>query len=240
MKMRMKKIIVFSLALLIIAATVLFAFQQDASIDLGGTSNASVPTNAVAPLPEKFSLDVPFTSQAPNGDWALPYKEACEEASAISLRYYFEGKTLNASTADAEILQLVEFEKELFGFYEDTTAQQTAQFIRDYWGYDRVDVVENPSADDIKRHIAEGRPVIVPAAGRELDNPYFTPPGPLYHMLVVRGYDKKHFFTNDVGTRRGENYRYDITTVMTAMHDWNDGDVSNGAKRIVVIYPNQG
>lgn len=200
------------------------------------TKNAAQPADDIA-LPEKFSLDVPFTPQAPHADWALPYKEACEEASALTVHFFYERKTFTPEIADSEILKMVEFEKTSLGFYEDTTAAQTAEVMKNYWNYSRVDVIENPSVKLIKSHIAAGRPVIVPAAGRELGNPYFTPPGPVYHMLVIRGYDKTHFFTNDVGTRRGENYRYNIDVVMNAMHDWNNGDVANGAKRIIVAYP---
>jgi hypothetical protein len=195
-------------------------------------------TPAQAPLPERFSLDVPFTTQAPFANWELPYQEACEEASAITVHYYYAEKTFTKEIADREILDLVAFENNTLGFYEDTTAEELARVIKAYWGYARVDVIENPSVEDIKRHVSEGRPVIVPAAGRELDNPNFRSPGPLYHMFVIRGFDRTHFFTNDVGTRKGENFRYDISNVMYAMHDWNSGDVVNGAKRIIVVYPN--
>ncbi|KKR45570.1 MAG: hypothetical protein UT82_C0026G0013, partial [Parcubacteria group bacterium GW2011_GWB1_40_14] len=92
------------------------------------------------------------------------------------------------------------------------------------------------TVDTIKRELAAGNPIIVPAAGRELGNPYFTSPGPLYHMLVIRGYtsDDK-FITNDPGTRRGEEYTYKFDILMNAIHDWNGGDVINGKKVIIVL-----
>ena len=99
-------------------------------------------------------------------------------------------------------------------------------------------MIENPTADQIKGFVAEGHPVIVPSQGQQLGNPNFTDPGPVYHMFVIKGYTADEFITNDVGTRKGESYRYDISTVMNAMHDWNGGDVENGAKRIIVMYPN--
>lgn len=41
-----------------------------------------MPTAAdLANLPEKINLDIPFFSQAPDGDRTLPWKDACEEAS---------------------------------------------------------------------------------------------------------------------------------------------------------------
>ncbi len=212
--------------------------NSNQTIETTSNTNEATNTNATASeLPEKFSLDVPFTSQAPDANWDQPYQDACEEASAITVHFFYEGNTFTPAIADAEILKFVDFENEFLGFYKDTTAAELASVIREYWGYERVDVIDNPSVQTIKEHIAAGRPVIVPAAGRRLGNPNFSGEGPLYHMLVIRGYDKSHFFTNDVGTRKGENYRYDIDTIMDSMHDWNGGEVDSGTPRIVVIYP---
>lgn len=188
-------------------------------------------------IPVEFMLSVPFTSQAPFGDWGMPYQEACEEAAALVVHYFYQGDSFTPAIADQEIKGLVSFENDYFGDYEDTTAEQTAEFIKEYWGYDRVEVIEDPTIDDIRAQIAAGRPVIVPCAGRQLGNPNFTLPGPLYHMIVVTGYDEEEFVTNDVGTRLGEGYRYQFDTIMKAMHDWNGGSVNSGAKRIIVVYP---
>ncbi|MFA5030314.1 MAG: C39 family peptidase [Patescibacteria group bacterium] len=201
-------------------------------------TNTQATNTAPATIPAEFLLDVPFTSQAPKANWDQPYQDACEEASALTVDFYYKDKTFTPDVADQEILKFVEFEKTYLGFYESTTAAEIARVIRAYLGYTRVDVIENPTADQIKGFIAAGHPVIVPAQGQQLGNPNFTAPGPVYHMFVIRGYTKDQFITNDVGTRKGENYRYDISTVMNAMHDWNGGDVNNGAKRIIVIYPN--
>jgi len=41
-------------------------------------------------LLSEINLPVPFTPQAPHANWAMPYKEACEEASALmAIRYSF-------------------------------------------------------------------------------------------------------------------------------------------------------
>jgi len=203
---------------------------------------ADQPSAEELELPLTFNLAVPFTSQAPHSNWDLPYQEACEEASVYMVHEYYEDTpegAINADVADAELLRIVEFEESLFGFFKDTTADQTAIFTSQLYGYSRVDVIENPTVQDIKAHIAAGRPVIVPAAGQQLGNPYFTQPGPLYHMLVVRGYTQTGFITNDPGTRHGEGYVYRFDVLMRAMHDWNGGDVQNGKKVILVIYPEE-
>ena len=208
-------------------------------------SNTNVPINNnvnVEPepivLPDEINLDVPFTSQAPHSNWDLPYQEACEEASAITVHYYYQGKTFTKDIADQEILDLVDWQNNYFGDYLDTTAVETADMIKEYWGYEKVELIYDPTIEDIKTQIASGRPVIIPSAGRELGNPNFTSPGPIYHMLVVRGYTESKFITNDVGTRNGENYQYDYDVLMDAIHDWNDGDVNNGQRVIVVPWPN--
>jgi hypothetical protein len=82
-------------------------------------------------LPDEINLDVPFTSQAPHSNWELPYQEACEEASAITVHYYYQSKTFTKDIADQEIKDLVAWEEENIGFYKDTTAAETAQFMKD-------------------------------------------------------------------------------------------------------------
>ena len=61
--------------------------------------------------------------------------------------------------------------------------------------------------------------MLVPTAGRELGNPYYKQPGPIYHFLVIRGYTSKYLITNDVGTRRGEEYKYKFDILINAVHD---------------------
>ncbi len=189
-------------------------------------------------LPDEINLDVPFTTQAPHSNWDEVHEETCEEASALNVHYYYQGKTFTPDIAEQELQDLVAYENDTLGFYKDTTAQETADLIKSYWGYEKVELIYDPTVDDIKTQIASGRPVIIPSAGRELGNPNFTDPGPLYHMLVVRGYTDDKFITNDVGTRNGENYQYDYDVLMDSIHDWNNGDVENGQRVVIVVWPN--
>ncbi|MEK7548839.1 MAG: C39 family peptidase, partial [Patescibacteria group bacterium] len=96
-------------------------------------------------------------------------------------------------------------------------------------------ILENPTVEQLKNELAAGRPVIVPASGRTLGNPYFTPPGPIYHMLVLIGYDETSFITNDPGTKRGAAYRYRPTVLMKSIHDFVPGDIGLGPKRVMVL-----
>jgi len=189
-------------------------------------------------LPGAFNLAIPFTSQAPHANWDLPYQEACEEASVLMVARYFNGESgvIDPDDADGALLRLVEFQQDMFGDYLDTTAEETRQILDGYFNLQAY-VVDNPTVEQIKAEIASGRPVIVPAAGQQLGNPFFSGAGPLYHMLVVKGYTEDQFITNDPGTKRGQNYAYDIDVIMEAMGDWNDGDPANGAKRVIFVAP---
>ncbi len=200
-----------------------------------------VPVEEPETVPSSLNLAVPFTSQAPHGNWDEPYQEACEEASLYMVQQYYVGQpegNIDADRAEADLLNIVAFERELFGYYEDTTAQQTGLLAEAMFGL-TARLIQDPSVDDIKNELALGHPVIVPAAGRLLGNPYFTAPGPLYHMLVIRGYTTDNqFIVNDPGTSRGEAFLYDVDTLFYAMHDWNNGEeITQGAKTVLILSP---
>lgn len=202
----------------------------------------SAPALVPATVPVAFNLAVPFTSQAPYGDWSWPFKESCEEASLYMVNAFFTGikdGVIDAEVAKAELEKIVAFEMELFGSYEDTTAEQTNTLAEQMYGIGG-ELIENPTVDQIKSEISVGHPVIVPLAGRLIGNPYYTAPGPLYHMLVIRGYtaDGK-FITNDPGTKHGQAYLYDFDTIMKAIHDWNGGkEITEGRKVVLVLSSN--
>ncbi|MCF7845863.1 MAG: C39 family peptidase [Candidatus Peribacteraceae bacterium] len=199
---------------------------------------------------EGINLAVPFSPQAPFADWSLPFAEACEETSALLVDHFYRNAEITPEIANEEILALVEWEKENLGHYEHTNMEETARILREYFGYEKVELSYDISINDLKNKIKEGYPVIVPLAGRQLGNPYYTPPGPIYHVLVVKGITKNgDFITNDVGTRRGQNFIYDADVLFDAIHDvcknaeyLSDADLENkmleGAKAMIVVYPN--
>ncbi len=194
-------------------------------------------------LPASINLAVPFTPQAPRANWDEFHEETCEEASLLMVHRFFEGddaaKRLDPDFVEEWLAKMAAFEDGLFGYNKDTTIAQVGMLAEQMLGYERVEVLENPSVEDLKTHLAAGHPVIIPAAGQELGNPYFTPPGPEYHMLVLRGYTAEgKFIANDPGTRRGEAFLYPVETVMAAMKDWNLTDQkANGPRRALVISP---
>lgn len=200
----------------------------------------SAKTNEAIAIPEKINLQVPFQPQAPTADWGEPYQEACEEASIIMAVAYLEGEsTLTAEQMDEKILSMVAWQQENWGGHYDLNAEQNKKLVEEYFTNQyRVEITQNFTWDDVKKSLAQGYPVIVPAAGRQIGNPYYTQPGPLYHMLLIKGYTEKKVITNDPGTKRGADYQYDYETLYNAIHDWNEGDVDNGGKVMLVIKPN--
>ncbi|MDZ4230041.1 MAG: C39 family peptidase, partial [Candidatus Veblenbacteria bacterium] len=173
--------------------------------------------------------------QAPSADWDMPYQEACEEASMIMVAEYLQGIeriSIPAEEADTLILGLVGWETD-HGYAVDLTAQEVVKVLAERYGIQAEAVPY--SAEVIREELQAKRPVIVPAAGRLLGNPYFTSPGPLYHMLVIKGYEGNEFITNDPGTKRGESYRYTESALAYAVHDWNEGEVESGAQVMIVV-----
>ncbi len=196
------------------------------------------PSAPSIPFPAEINLAVPFTVQAPHAIWEEPYKEFCEEASALMAASYVRNESLpSADVADAKLLAIQDFEDTRFGYWQDTTAAETAIILREHFKIKAVALVEKPTVADIKQALSQGKLVIMPAAGQQLHNPYFRAPGPPYHMLVIKGYTADgRFITNDPGTRHGADYIYDEAIIMNAMHDWRtDGKVELGRKVIIVV-----
>lgn len=183
------------------------------------------------------NLSVPFTSQAPFGNWRAPYQDFCEEASIVMAAHFARGLGITPNIADAEMQIIKKYEELVFGRYKDTSIEETAMVLKNLFGIKNIATKEVFSTADIKKELNLGNIVIAPAAGRLLRNPYFTPPGPLYHMLVIRGYDdtKNVFITNDPGTRRGSGHLYSQNTLFSALHDWNSGNVLSGKKMVAVV-----
>ncbi len=194
------------------------------------------PSEEPANSASELNLAVPFVSQAPFGIWDAFHEETCEEASFLMALAFYDGdSTLDATEADNRFYDMVAVEESL-GMGVSISVAEAEQFIEHYFNR-QITIYENPTVADIKSLVASGRPVIVPAAGRKLGNPFFTGAGPLYHMLVIRGYTEDVFITNDPGTRHGQNYTYDAGVLMGAIADWNNGDPEHGAKRVFVIEP---
>jgi len=177
-------------------------------------------TSAPVTIPNQFLLTVPFISQAPFGVWDQVHNDACEEAALVMAKYWVSGHILNAPIADKEILAAVAWEAKNWGQQYELTADRMATLGQKFFVLKNIKIVADPTIDNIKSELSQGHLVLVPVDGRLINNPYYRRPGPIYHILVLKGYNEQEFITNDAGTRRGEGYRYAYQTLFNAMHNW--------------------
>lgn len=201
------------------------------------SSTSIKPSSSSSPAPSVTGsnvISVPFTSQAPYGNWDALHEEMCEEATLVMAHAWVNGIALTPAYAEQQLQLLAKWGTDNFGTYIDTSARQTAQMGQAVYGL-KTRIIDSPSAEDIKNEIDKGSIVIMGMAGRMLHNSNYTPPGPLYHMMLIKGYDSTGFITNDDGTRSGNSYHYSYATLMAAAHDWDGGELTaNPAVAIVV------
>lgn len=189
-------------------------------------------------------LNVPFTSQAPFGDWKDPrQQDGCEEAAVLmAMKWVKSELIISKQAALDEILLLSKFQEEKYGNYHDTSAVDTVKrLFNDYYSYYNVEVKTISSPTEIISELELGNLIITPMNGQALKNPHFTQPGPQRHNIVVKGFDKetREFITNDPGIRQGENYRYPKDLFFTAIRDYPTGNhvpITEIKKVMIVIY----
>lgn len=173
-------------------------------------------------------LNVPFTPQAPFANWSdQRFEDGCEEASAIMAMAWVNGETMTPQYVNEEIINISDYEVKNYGGYQDTSAADTAlRIFKGYFNYGNAEAKSDVGISDIKVELEKGNLVIVPMNGQKLKNPFYNPPGPIEHMVVVVGYDEttKEFITNDPGTKHGEGYRYKEDIFEKAMQDYPTGD----------------
>ena len=152
----------------------------------------------------------------------------------MASRYFIGESITSPRDADTGMAQIVDWENKNIGVSDSISAEQTARVAKEFLNLN-ARIIANPTAKDIEEVISKNSLVLVPAAGQQLGNPFYTAPGPLYHMLVLKGYTNSQFITNDPGTIHGENYPYDFEKILSANHDWNSGNVTTGARVMVVV-----
>jgi len=185
------------------------------------------------PVLAKINLAVPFTSQAPEKDWQQPWQDACEEAAVLMLDAYYKGYNLSPLFAKDEILKMVAWEEtQKWG---TSIPMEKVQKLVEHFTDKTARIIAEPSISEIKDLLRAGQPVLVLAYGKDLPNPHFRGEGPDYHALIIRGFTDEKFITNDPGTQWGANFAYYYQDLMSAIHDWNGGEVISGQKLVLVI-----
>ena len=235
------------------------AFSLMRELGLGITTNnlinvpiGDINDDFIADMPDDLKAsnelidnEVPFVAQAPFGDWSdQRQQDGCEESSALMAVRWARGESLTDQDGLDNILGASDYELEKYGEYRDVSARDTIDWIfKDYFSFDNVSLREDISIENMIDELAAGKLLVIPMNGQLLDNPYFTHPGPIRHMLLVRGYDPvtEEFITNDPGTRHGEAFRYTKDNLYNAIRDYPSGyheHIDKIRKNMIVVTKN--
>ena len=192
--------------------------QPEQSIEFPQTSNQEKET--ATEIKPSVNFDIPFAAQAPFEKWDELHNEACEEAVLIMAKYWLDNKELTLEIVEKEILAIVDWEIKNWGGHYDLNVENVVRLGQDYLGLQKIYYTQINSINDVKYELSKGNLVIVPTAGRLLKNDHYRQPGPVYHMLVVKGYDDKKIITNDPGTRVGKDFPYAYQNFLDSIHNW--------------------
>ena len=199
---------------------------EDSEVDVGAVSiNKDSSLNSVN---EKIILSVPFIAQAPLGDWSDPrQQDACEEAGVLmAMAWIKDREEIDPVVAQAEIIALADWQQEKFGEHRDLhIADVATRLFGDYFNYQLVEIKTLNNKFDLIQALKENKIILIPSDGQALANPYFSPPGPERHLLVVTGYNPEtdEFITNDPGTRQGRSFVYGADKLFNAIRVYPSG-----------------
>ncbi|PIP60429.1 hypothetical protein COX00_03375 [Candidatus Uhrbacteria bacterium CG22_combo_CG10-13_8_21_14_all_47_17] len=182
----------------------------------------------------------PFVAQAPLGDWSDPRQaDGCEEASTLMAIAWARGEALSPQTALNKIIEMSDWEESVYGYFRDTSVQDTAnRLLHQYEHFDTYSIENNANAERIKQVLAQGNVVITAINGTLLGNPYYRGSGPLRHMILIIGYDaaQDEFILHDPGTQFGGSMWFPVSRVENALQDYYSGDqVPVGPPRTAMI-----
>ena len=200
--------------------------------------------NQTKKLPVYLKINnVPFIMQAPFAEWKdIRQQEACEEASILMALYWSEDKPLSKIKAKEEILNMVEFETQNFGYFIHTDVEDTNKILTEYYNFKKSAVIHDVDLSTIKQALADNKLVVAPMNGKKLKNPNFLNGGPENHMILIIGYDedKQVFITHDPGTRKGKDYEYSYQTIQDSIFNYSSSTKpeNSNQKSIIVVSKN--
>ena len=179
--------------------------------------NVAVPVaSSPSPQPAGAILDVPYTVQAPNGNWKV-HEESCEEAALLMYRDFLladKRSDIPAAEADPALRAMKTWQVQNWGSEVDLTLDRTGQLAQAYWGYHYQ--VFPATIDSIKQAVAAGHPVVVPVMTHSLQNPHYGPKT-VYHEVLVKGYNAGGVIANDAGVQEGKNWFYSWNVLFGAI-----------------------
>jgi hypothetical protein len=198
------------------------------------------------PLPERILLQVPFTTQAPLGNWAQ-HQESCEEATLSMLAAYWQrdpSVVIDPNAADATIASLVSWQVQHWGSEDDLTDARLGELAKQYYGYGYRIVPNTPEV--VREQLAAGRPLIAGVRTHGLGNSnypgysnHFEQQGwSVSHFVLVIGYDADGVWLNDAGITKGRGYHISWAQLTHAIDDLDQNYPSlNEGQVLLVIGP---
>ncbi len=183
----------------------------------------------------QIKASVPFYYQAINGSWSNPkLADGCEEASIIMAAAWAENKSYSAQEVHDLIISISDYEQEKFGFFEDSSAVDTASLLKERLGVKSV-LRYDISVEEIRNSILAGNIAIIPVNGDKLGNPHYSSPGPVRHTVIVTGYipSTNQFILNDPGTQYGYNFIVSAANLQNSLQDYPSGK----HQKVTVIRP---
>ena len=202
-------------------------------------SFGSPSESAPAPLPAFVNLPVPFTSQAPKGEWSASQHD-CEEASLAMVDRYLRGDRsgglIDPDAAEAAIRGMTPWKVS-----QDLVPSQLGLMAREHLGWSYRIYAATPA--NIKQQIALGRPVIVGVLTHGLGNPaypgyrdhYEQPDWSVSHFVVVTGYDASSAILNDPGINQGHGYHISFSQLFYAITDLDRAYPNLDAGLVVLV-----
>ena len=182
---------------------------------------------SAAPLPEHLLLQVPYTTQAPIGNWAQR-QHTCEEANLAMLSAYWQhdpSVVIDTQRADATISALVSWQVQQWGSKDDLTPTRLGELAKQYYGYGYMLVPNDPQV--VREQIAAGHPLIAGVRTHGLGNAnypgysnHFEEQGwSVSHYVLVIGYDTDGVWLNDPGITKGRGYHITWAQLAHAIDD---------------------
>ena len=180
-----------------------------------GTDSPAPTTPTPAP-PTGAILPVPYTVQAPFGNWKF-HQESCEEAAVLMYHDFLQGDTranIPPNEADQQLRALKAWQVQNWGAEKDLSIDRTGQLAQAYYGfhYQVIQVTE----ESVRQAIADGHPVVVPVMTHSLQNPHYGPKT-VYHELLIKGYSGAGVVSNDAGVQEGKDWFYSWSILFGAI-----------------------
>jgi uncharacterized protein YvpB len=194
------------------------------------TTSLALFTAGCGSLPPAANINVPFTSQAPTGNWSEPWRNACEETSIYMVNSFYANDNIKKDQAIKHIKEIVIAKNKEFQISADESLEKISAMIKLLGFPWSTEIVGNPTLEDIQKQLASNQPIIAPVFAPALG---YNAGGPDYHVMVLTGYDNKtgEFIANDPAWKRGARFKY--TTFMKAIHDLNQINYKAGKKALL-------